>query len=408
MFGTQFSHYLSYGASDQETVTELRKPEVYDGLLVPGTVAAFQKEGTGGFVLSLSASSARIPYAIDPRSPLFQQELVAPKKSHESLARILGLPEDYEPVPESFTDSLVETIAANWVNFNGKYQEEAGGKFAKYAKRLGEEGLVLDSASPPHIILPPYFVANSVDDPWWSLTTKIYDATCNAARQLVPDKKCIRVVATEHATALDGLCGALAKDAELVVWVSDLNELRATASELVAYGEAIEQAEKRGQKVFGLYGGFFSVLLGSTGLRGISHGIGYGESRNWIELPQSGPPPKRYYVEPFHRYVSQEFAERLWKAGIYRCECPVCGSTSPLLLEYHDVMKHSVYVRHKEISEWAVRSISECYQLLTKECAELTTSLANAKLEKIHQAKADDATRHLPTWLFALNQIASE
>ena len=45
MFETKFSHYLSYGAADQHTVRELRG--FYDGLLVPGTVAAFQREGTG-------------------------------------------------------------------------------------------------------------------------------------------------------------------------------------------------------------------------------------------------------------------------------------------------------------------------------------------------------------------------
>ena len=68
MFTRQFSHYLSYGASDQKTVVDLR--DVYNGILVPGTVAAFQREGTGGFVLSLSAADS-IPYVIDPRSPLF-------------------------------------------------------------------------------------------------------------------------------------------------------------------------------------------------------------------------------------------------------------------------------------------------------------------------------------------------
>ena len=84
---------------------ELR--EEYEGILVPGTVAAFQKEGTGGFVLALSASTAQIPYVIDPRSPLFQQPLPKPKKSHQSLKHILGLPSDYEPNAESFNADLV-------------------------------------------------------------------------------------------------------------------------------------------------------------------------------------------------------------------------------------------------------------------------------------------------------------
>ena len=50
-----FSHYLAYLATDQETYRDLRGQ--YDGLLVPGTIAAWQRQGTGGFVLSLSAAA---------------------------------------------------------------------------------------------------------------------------------------------------------------------------------------------------------------------------------------------------------------------------------------------------------------------------------------------------------------
>src|SRR2546430_165765 len=85
-----FAHYLSYGATDQQTARELTG--FYDGLLVPGTVAAFQADGTRGFVLTLSALR-RTRYVIDPRFPLFQQRLGAPKKSHESLALLFGVPD---------------------------------------------------------------------------------------------------------------------------------------------------------------------------------------------------------------------------------------------------------------------------------------------------------------------------
>ena len=33
------------------------------------------------------------------------------------------------------------------------------------------------------------------------------------------------------------------------------------------------------------------MLLQNCGLAGSSHGIGFGEYRNWIELPELGPPP---------------------------------------------------------------------------------------------------------------------
>jgi hypothetical protein len=83
-----FNHYLSYGSTDQQTMRELSG--LYDGLLVPGTIAAFQAEGTKGFVLSLSARSGE-PYVIDSRFPLFQGALPKAKKSHIMLAAILGI-----------------------------------------------------------------------------------------------------------------------------------------------------------------------------------------------------------------------------------------------------------------------------------------------------------------------------
>src|SRR6266511_1278969 len=114
-----FSHYLSYGATDQQTVRDLTG--AYNGLVVPGTVAAFQRQGTGGFVLALSATQAAAKYVIDPRFPLFQQPLSQPKKSHFALADLLGVPELVSithPDPSDFVPERINTIARNWVRFN--------------------------------------------------------------------------------------------------------------------------------------------------------------------------------------------------------------------------------------------------------------------------------------------------
>src|SRR5438067_1190570 len=100
-----FAHYLSYGATDQQTLRDLAGS--YDGLVVPGTIAAYQRQGTGGFVLSLSATAAAPPYVIDPRFPLFQQRLQAPKQSHFALASLFGdypdlIDIDNAPLPTDF------------------------------------------------------------------------------------------------------------------------------------------------------------------------------------------------------------------------------------------------------------------------------------------------------------------
>src|SRR5690348_16349962 len=130
-----YRHYLAYGATDQETFRELR--ESYDGVLVPGTVAAWQRQGTGGFVLSLSATFEAPPYVIDPRFPLFQQGLPKPKQSHISLADLLGDPDliqRFDPSWTAFPNSRLEALAHNWDAFNRGYGSTSNEKFDKYAR----------------------------------------------------------------------------------------------------------------------------------------------------------------------------------------------------------------------------------------------------------------------------------
>jgi hypothetical protein len=405
VFSEPFSHYLSYGATDQETVRELAG--AYTGLLVPGTIAAFQREGTGGFVLSLSATEEGIPYVIDPRFPLFQQHIVVPKKSHESLAQILGLPSSlYLSTPEEseFTDELIEDVAKKWVDFNLGYRTSASGKFDKYARRLKEE-VQEARADNPRYLLAPYLMSRGRSDPWWQKSCALFKATRRfAANSAVP---VLRVVAAVEARFLEDLLSSI-PDTELAIWVSGLDELTTSAFTLAEYADAIGKATERGQALFALYGGFFSVLLSSKGLRGVSHGIGFGESRVWIELPTSGPPPPRYYLRQVHRYVPQELAYQLWlkDRALARCECSECRGGSPIELEYHSLMKHSVLCRSQEIGAWVGLTEKEMAHRLDREEHDFRTRLEAIQLPDQARAAAVKSYSHLAVWSEALRMQA--
>lgn len=401
MFETKFSHYLSYGAADQHTVRELRGK--YDGLLVPGTVAAFQREGTGGFVLALSATEAQTPYVIDPRSPLFQQVIEEPKRAHEALKVILGLPEKYKPDPKKWDDALVKTVAENWLNFNLNYKTQASAKFDKYAKRLGD--VKPEAAGEPKLILAPYFAADSASDPWWGVSSRLFAQTLTKLNEQEGDHSCMRVVAAKSVSAFAALLPTLRDDKQVVIWVSGLNELETDAAGLAAYANAIKASAASGKKLFALYGGFFAVLLSGVGLRGASHGIGYGESRNWEELPQSGPPPARYYLPELHKYVRAELADVLWGAKVTHCTCPACGENPPILLDYHDLMMHSVHCRAKEIEQWSSRAPSDAARRLEGEQEEFAARLKKAKIQEVFKQATQRHMEHIPTWTRALSQL---
>jgi hypothetical protein len=401
MFET-FSHYLSYGATDQQTVRELAGS--YDGLVVPGTVAAFQRQGTGGFVLALSATQAATRYVIDPRFPLFQQPLFQPKKSHRALAELLGVPELVSithPSPDDFTAERIEIIANRWVRFNTEYMGASSAKFEKYARRL-QEPVEPAGAQPPSHILAPYTIVTGLGSPWWEVSTSLFSATCQQPTGSIP---CIRVVAATEAKVLSDLLGAV-HDERLVVWVSDLEELETSPDILAEYATAIGHATARGQALFALYGGFFSVLLSSVGLKGSSHGIGYGEYRSWRELPQSGPPPARYYLPRVHRYIPQDLAYQLWleDRSLAQCHCAECQGEPPIALEYHSLMKHSVLCRAQEIRRWVGQSTSAMVEGLSNEYGSFLEAADRARLPGFLRRSAERYSDHLPRWIDALRR----
>lgn len=399
-----FAHFLSYGSTDQQTMRDLSGS--YQGLIVPGTIAAFQREGTGGFVLSLSARPGAAPYLIDPRFPLFQTLQIAPKVSHEALAELLGAPEqllraDRDPVPGDFSDQLIELVASNWVDFNLNYEDREAGKFKKYAKKLNED-LDPAAAQGPEGIIAPYLVAESHQ--WWERSKALFDATVAVAGE----SPVFRVVAAPRTEDLNAFLEDVS-DEQLIVWVSGFKEIDVMPGALVEYGRAIGSASRRDQGCFALYGGFFSVLLGAQGLLGACHGIGYGEHRSWPELSQSGPPPPRYYAPRFHRYINQDLALGLWRhdADLTGCGCEICEDDSPVL-SYHDLMKHSVFARQAEIDTWAGLALGEAAERLAAESEQLVADIQGAALPDPLLRPALAATSHLSRWSDALAELAKD
>jgi hypothetical protein len=400
---TKFAHYLAYLATDQETFRGLRGS--YNGVLVPGTIAAWQRQATGGFVLSLSATEAAPPYVIDSRFPLFQQTLPAAKQSHLSLADIFEDPALVQtvtdPAPEQFTDVRVRALAQAWVAFNMSYGQTSNEKFDKYAKRLGEEIPEPTDARAPELILAPYFIASGKNDPWWDRSKQLFLETCSVA----DGARCARVIAAEDVYALDELLNDVPAE-NLVVWVSGLDEYKASTDELAAYRAALRGASARKHRVFALYGAFFSVLQASVGLDGAAHGVGFSEHRNWRELPQSGAPPARYYMPRWHRYVPVDFAQTLWVLDrvLCQCPCPYCDEQPPNAMSYHDLMKHSVWCRQKEIDRWSDgQGTSAAADALSAEYGASLEQIGNLELLPAVRARALDLISHLQRWAAALD-----
>lgn len=392
-------HFLGYSASDQRTVREL--VNLYHGILVPATVATFQREGTAGFVLALSATDSGPPYVIDPRFPLFQQHIPKVKASHAALADILGdqdLISAQVPRPSDFTDKRIKRIATAWVEFNLSYRTRQSAKFRKYADRLGEE-LDESDAMGPQRVLAPYFCVNDSSDPWWDRSMEFYDRTIKVADNRI---EVTRVLATKTPQGLLDIAAQPASD-NVCIWVSGLEELGSSEDDLVEYGNAIRLLSQVDRRSFALYGGFFAVALSAVGLGGCSHGIGYGEHRNWLELPRSGPPPTRYYLPTVHRYVSQEDAQQLWSHDPRLVS--LHSVPRPMGLEYHDLMLHSVAARAQEIDAYRDLDLADTILALEAERDDFRRRYNARSPNALVTRMGQRAVRHMDVWIDVLKAL---
>lgn len=400
-----FAHYLAYGSTDQETLRDLLAD--YDGLLVPGTVAAVQRQGTGGFVLSISATSDSPPYVIDPRFPLFQARLEKPRPSHEKLAEILGDPglisAARAPLPGDFPNDRLDSIAKAWVEFNSTYESRHSEKFNKYAERLNRE-IKQEDAQGPARIFPPYFIVSGPGRDWWNESERLW-ATASAAASA----QATRVLAVANATFLGESLAAI-PDEEIAIWASGLDEMKSNSASLLEYGKSIGAANQNGKALFALYGGYFHVLLRRIGLRGISHGIGFGEHRDWEALATSGGPPPRFYLPRAHRYIPQDLAQLLWDGDseITACVCAECDQVPPGGLSYHALMRHSVRVRQSEIERAGAYSLDELLEMLKADREFLNTRIAKLQLLPAIRTRVRELLLPLDEWVAALEVLNNE
>ncbi len=165
MFENGLGHYLTYHHVSQSFFR--MRQEKFDGLIIPLSVATVFKQGTGGFVLTLKK-----PYAIDPRTPLFQADFdrSSIRQAHMEMASVHGpmvmqvFPE--RPLlPADFKESDFQEVAGLVLQFQKQFAETSNQKVEKYAKLLGEK--VSKTYEPPQFLMPPYFRAQSRQDAWY-------------------------------------------------------------------------------------------------------------------------------------------------------------------------------------------------------------------------------------------------
>lgn len=354
-------HSLSYSHSDQALLRDPDLDQCWDGLVVPGTLAAYYFDGTGGFVLTRG-----VPYLLDPRTPLLQTIEVSrpePKASHLKLAAIHDpavvetWPDDEIPLAH-WQDGRWPDVVARVLDFQETYSGAATAKLDKYAELLRLAGRAVDDSPPddPLRLVPPYWAVEGTDDPWWILSRQAIELGLETRdRPLLP---ILTVRQHVDVSAFADLIADLPDGCDDVFcWASNWNESEASGSDVDGWLAAVEAGAERGIEVRNLYGGALSVLLTARGLAGVNHGIGYSESRDSRRLGATGAPPTRYYMPALRQFFTVPNAQPAidHMPAEWSCPCTVCsvvraedGRPEVGRLNTEALKRHFLLCRHAE------------------------------------------------------------
>lgn len=374
-----FRHLLAYGNSDQASFRHAEVRDSFDTMTVPGTIASYYDEATAAFVLS-----SKIPYLIDPRTPLFQDELAVPRASHYTLADWHGqsvrahLPADGAPArfPSSFwTSPVVVQMVTEIVDRQRAYAANAPRvtkKLNRYAKLLAEAMHRQEAEVPPgdpsgpSAVLAPYFAVTGTSDAWWSVMKEVW-AACGA----MPDPSgispvlCVgpRLDQTASGTSVTDGVGVLAEllselpaalDRTAYVWITGFDERGVEEDTLRRLWRTVA-VRPQGWDLINMYGGFFSICLRYAGLAGFGNGLTYSESRAWPALAATGSAPPRYYIRDLHLFLPPATAAALIDAEPrFECPCNACAELRAAggtiaAMPYHALKRHFALARAWEL-----------------------------------------------------------
>lgn len=352
--------WLSFSNSDQRILCEETHGLLWEGLVVPGTLATYYKQGVGGYVLA-----RRRPFVIDPRTPLLQPVTQLPRPipraSHETLAGI------HDPevgaiwsrgteVPfETWTRNRWERAVDSVLDFQASFQYEAAEKISKYEAILAEVGMDLEvPIEGPRRLIPPYWAVKGRHDPWWRLSL----AAIKQAAERFDPKRLMPVLCLATNTSLATFQELIAELPDgldrVFCWAGTWDEAQATSDDIAGWLGAIDAAAMRGIGIVNMYGGALSVMLTGVGLAGVNHGVGYSEQRSEQRLGRTGAPPMRYYVPRLRQFLPVPQAQRatdlLAELGDgWRCDCVVCRGRSTIVdLRTDELKRHFLLSRRAE------------------------------------------------------------
>lgn len=158
---------------------------------------------------------------------------------------------------------------------------------------------------PPAVLAPYFYIDRRSWREWTAVVLRLAKASVDGWKHPVPVHLfvCVDVEFLDNEEFL----GTVLREAPrcgvrgVWLWFSRFAEEFETKQHLRRYRHFVVDLSKAGLAVYAAHGGFFSLALGCEGMRGVCHGVGYGEQKDVVPVIGQSTPTVRYYVPPLRR-----------------------------------------------------------------------------------------------------------
>lgn len=325
-------HILRYGTVAEKA--HLKKAiNTYDYLSINGNTAAYVSKAISKFIVEEFFQSTEKGFFIDPITYAFQNNIHLlynkPKGNgktpmiKKSIAKLIEYYGDSvaavvhgKPVvPSDFKDIrkvklfCQKVLCFQYSIINRYLKENDLEKYLLYAAKM--ESLDTANQLRPKFLIAPYFYLDSEDkefQAWLKMNLSFIqesadysEQSCNALpvfAQIVVSK-----AALTNPVALKAIIEAYKSTScsGYTVWIDDLKEHETDLNVLQGFMTLLTGL--KGKPIYNMYGGYFSILMTHKSvdlLKGVSHGMEYGESRAVYPVG-GGIPVSKYYYMPLHQ-----------------------------------------------------------------------------------------------------------
>ncbi len=336
-------HIIRYGAHPEKEFFKSPFDKVYDGVLLNANTVAYSTRGIAEFL----TQHLKKPFCIDPlvhafgHSPIHisknkNEDTIEVKAAFKVLADYYGDP--VLPIlgkrglrPEDFSSQeIIEGFCKRVIDFQKNI-------ISNQVSENEEDKYISVQNQTPCVAIAPYFYMSSTTFNFWiELNKNLIDKSVELEKDLPVFGY---ILISKDAFFDDELNSKLiekygkTKASGIMLWIESFSEHSATEAELKKYKKFVSEMSKDNRKIISLYGGYFSIMLQKYGLYGVTHGPGYGETREVTPVGGGLPKPKFYFPGLHERLSFREvlFAIRRkakWTtaAQYYEniCDCSCC------------------------------------------------------------------------------------